>query len=137
MVTIKNGAISRIFYGLAAESFVRDETLSFVFFFWGNYLCDWRRLSAFFARNLTERDRDTTREVKVFIGWSFLNGIWSRLVRPRRTIERPVFIIYCFIHSTIIILLVLQASRSKRCVKLRGERKVGARSFPNEANRSV
>lgn len=67
-------------------------TLSF-FFFWEIIFLieDYQR--KFFARNLTERDRDTTREVKVFIGCSFLNGIWSRLVRPRRTIERPVFII--------------------------------------------
>lgn len=101
----------------------------------GNYHSDWRRVSwvFFFA---CEWVRDTTHEVKVFIGWSFLNGIWSRPVRPRRTIERP-YLSYCFIHPSIIILVVLQASHSKRCVKPRGKRKVGARSFPNAANWSV
>lgn len=93
ITAVKNGIILRILWH-SRENFSFEVKL-YRSVLRGNYHTDWRTVSwaFFFARDLTERDRDMAREVKVFIGWSFLNGIWSRLVRPRRTIERPIFII--------------------------------------------
>lgn len=95
ITAVEDGAISRMLYDTAAESF--RSRWNFIVRSFAEIIVlieeEYHGRFFFFPRDLTERDRDMAREVKVFIGWSFSNGIWSRLVRPRRTIERPIFII--------------------------------------------